>query len=102
MSSERAEVIELVNESRASGVRQSMACEIMGISAKTLQRWKQDGNAQDGRIDAKHEPANKLTAMEKQRLIQTANKPEYADPPPGKIVPKLADKGVYIASESTF
>ena len=102
MSSERAEVIELVNESRASGARQSMACEIMGISAKTLQRWKQDGNAQDGRIDAKHEPANKLTAMEKQRLIQTANKPEYADLPPGKIVPKLADKGVYIASESTF
>ena len=51
MNSERAEVIELVNESRASGVRQSMACEIMGVSAKTLQRWKQDGNAQDGRIE---------------------------------------------------
>jgi len=102
MSNERAEIIELVNESRASGARQFMACEIMGISAKTLQRWKQDGNVQDGRIDAKHEPANKLTAMEKQRVIQTTNKPEYADLPPGKIVPKLADEGVYIASESTF
>jgi transposase InsO family protein len=102
MSSERAEVIELVNESRASGARQTMACEIMGISAKTLQRWKQDGNAQDGRIDAKHEPANKLTVIEKQRIIHAANKPEYANLPPGKIVPKLADKGVYIASESTF
>lgn len=102
MSSERAEIIELVHESRASGACQSMACEIMGISAKTLQRWRQDGNAQDGRIEAKHKPANKLTAMEKQRLIQTANKPEYAALPPGKIVPKLADEGVYIASESTF
>jgi transposase InsO family protein len=101
MSSERAEIIELVNESLASGARQPQACEIIGISNRTLQRWQQD-DTHDGRIDAKHAPANKLTAMERQRIIQTANKPEYADLPPGKIVPKLADKGLYIASESTF
>lgn len=101
MSSERAEIIELVNESLASGARQSQACKIIGISCRTLQRWQQD-NTHDGRIYAKHAPANKLTAMERQRIIRTANKSEYADLPPGKIVPKLADKGVYIASESTF
>ncbi len=102
MSSERAEIIELVNKSRVSGARQSQACEVVGISTKTLQRWKQDGNAHDGRLDAKHAPANKLTVLERQRIIQTANKPEYAALPPSKIVPKLADEGVYIASESTF
>ena len=101
MSTERAEIIKLIDEARMSGARQSNACKIIGISCRTLQRWRQD-DTQDGRIDAKHAPANKLTAMERQRIIQTANKPEYADLPPGKIVPKLADKGAYIASESTF
>ena len=60
MSSERAEIIELVNEALESGARQSQACEIIGISSRTLQRWQQD-DAHDGRIDAKHAPANKLT-----------------------------------------
>lgn len=101
MSTKRAEIIKLIDEARVSGARQSNACKIIGISCRTLQRWRQD-DTHDGRIDAKHAPANKLTAIERQRIIQTANKPEYADLPPGKIVPKLADKGAYIASESTF
>ena len=101
MSTERAEIIKLIDEARLTGARQSQACKIIGISSRTLQRWQQDVT-HDGRIDAKHAPANKLTAIERQRIIQTANKPEYADLPPGKIVPKLADTGVYIASESTF
>ena len=101
MSTERAEIIKLIDEARMSGARQSQACRIIGISCRTLQRWQQD-DTHDGRIDAKHAPANKLTAMERKRIIRTANKSEYADLPPGKIVPKLADEGVYIASESTF
>jgi transposase InsO family protein len=31
-----------------------------------------------------------------------ANEPRFADMPPARIVPMLADEGVYIASESTF
>ena len=101
MIEERAEIMRLVDEARQSGARLSQACKIIGISNRTLQRWRQDGTP-DSRIEAHHAPANKLTAMERQRIVQTANKPEYADLPPSKIVPKLADKGIYIASESTF
>jgi hypothetical protein len=36
MSSERKEIITLVNEACVSGARQSNACECIGISAKTL------------------------------------------------------------------
>jgi hypothetical protein len=43
-----------------------------------------------------------LTEQERDRMIQIANEPEYADLPSNKIVPKLADKGIYIASESSF
>jgi len=102
MNSERAEIIALVNEAHAAGARQSKACECISISAKTFQRWSRPENAEDGRLDAKHEPCNKLTELERQRIIQVANEPEYADLPPSKIVPKLADKGIYLASESSY
>ena len=102
MSAEREAIIDLINEARVSGARQSKACEVIGISTKTLQRWDRPDSRQDGRLDAKHEPYNKLTELECQRIIKVANEPEYTDLPPSKIVPKLADKGIYIASESTF
>ena len=102
MSAEREEIINLINEAREAGAKQSEACEIIGISAKTFQRWSRPGNVYDGRLDAHHEPRNKLTALERQRIMKIANEPAYADLPPNKIVPKLADKGIFIASESSF
>ena len=102
MSSERKEIIALVSEACVSGARQSEACECIGMSAKTLQRWCRPDNVQDGRLDALHDPRNKLTELERQRIIKVANEPEYANLPPSKIVPKLADSGIYIASEATF
>ena len=102
MSQERAEIINLIAHARESGARQSQACEIIGLSAKTFQRWVQPDNLQDGRLEARHEPKNKLTELERQRIIKVANDADYADLPPNKIVPKLADRGQYIASESTF
>jgi putative transposase len=102
MSHERTEIIELIEQARVSGARQSQACNSIGISAKTYQRWAKPDNLQDGRLDAKHEPKNQLTDLERQRIIKVANEPSYADLPPSKMVPLLADEGRYIASESTF
>ncbi len=76
--------------------------EAIGISPKTVQRWAKADNKQDGRLDAKHLPKNKLSELERQRIITVANDTDYANLPPSKIVPKLADEGRYLASESTF
>jgi putative transposase len=102
MSADRQAVITGVNEAMQAGARQSAACAIVGISAKTLQRWEQPDNAQDGRLDALHEPSTKFTQSEREQIIKVANEPEYAALSPSKIVPKLADEGRYIASESSF
>jgi len=102
MTAQRQEIIAIVSEAQAAGARQSKACEIIGISAKTLQRWAHIDNEQDNRLNTQREPANKLTPLERKRIIKIANEPDYADLPPHKIVPSLADKGLYIASESTF
>ena len=102
MRQEREEIIGYVEQARASGARQSRACQAIGISAKTFQRWVKPDNQQDGRLEARHAPKNKLTEFEYQRIIQVANEPAYADLPPSKIVPLLADEGRYLASESSF
>lgn len=102
MSRERKEIIHWIDDAILSGSRQSKACEVIGISAKTLQRWRKPDNIQDGRLERLQEPTNKLTACERQRIINIANTPEYASLSPNKIVPKLADKGLYLGSESTF
>ena len=102
MTAERKHIVELISEALLSGARQSKACEIIGIAPKTLQRWMKDDNEQDRRIDAKHVPKNKLSEIERQRIIKICNMPEYADLSPSKLVPTLADKGIYLASESTI
>ena len=79
-----------------------MACDVIGMSAKTLQRWSLSINDKDGRIEAQHSPQNKLTALERQRILKIANEPEFSHLPASQIVPRLADKGVYIGSESTI
>jgi transposase InsO family protein len=102
MKQDRVDITALIKEAQRMGARQSIACDIIGIHAKTLQRWTQNNSMQDGRIDSTREPSNKLSVLERQRIINIANDPEYAELSPHKIVPKLADKGIYIASESSF
>jgi putative transposase len=48
------------------------------------------------------EPSNKLSQAERESIISIANSEKYDSLPPSQIVPSLADKGHYIASESTF
>ena len=67
-----------------------------------MQRWVKPDNHKDGRKEAGYAPQNKLTELERQRLLKIVNSPEFSSLPPSKIVPKLADRGQYIASESTF
>lgn len=76
----------------------------IGLSVRTLQRWQPEGEIPaDKRPMAKRpEPANKLTGQERQLIIEICNSEEFSSLPPSQIVPILADRGEYIASESSF
>lgn len=102
MLSERKNIMQLIAEACTTGARQHEACRIIGISAKTFQRWTSGKSDEDGRLTASHDPINKLTEIERQRILSIANSNEYRNLPPSQIVPKLADQGIYIASEATF
>jgi len=98
----RTETLNLVKEAVDAGARQSRACEIVGLPARTLQRWRKSPEHGDRRPQRVQSPANQLTELDQERIIKTANCAEYRNLPPCQIVPRLADKGIYIGSESTF
>lgn len=102
--SDRQYYASLVCEATNAGARKELACREIGISIRTLQRWQKDGdiNADQRPTAKREEPSNKLTALERQRIIDVCNQKEYASLPPSQIVPILADKGQYLASESSF
>jgi putative transposase len=94
-----------IEQACADGARLAPACALAGIDAGTLRRWKaDDGLAQgDRRPDADRPvPSHALSEMERARIIEVANEPRFAETPPSRIVPTLADEGIYVASESSF
>ena len=94
-----------IEQACADGARLAPACALAGIDARTLRRWKAgDGLRQgDRRPDADRPvPSHALSEAERARIIAVANEPRFAETPPARIVPALADEGIYIASESSF
>lgn len=79
---------------------QKAACKIIGITERTCQRWQEE--KEDQRRGPVAAPANKLTQDETDQIISISNSAEFKDKSPHQIVPKLADRGNYIASESSF
>ena len=94
-----------IHVAHAAGARLKPACETAGIDVRTLQRWQ----ASDGIIDgdrrpqaARPIPSHALSEAERAQVLAVANEPRFASVPPARIVPMLADEGIYLASESTF
>lgn len=102
---DRHHIAQAVEQAHSQGARLKCACAVAGINARTLQRWQRNGGLQRG--DARPAaprpvPAHALNEAERAQILAVANEPRFADLPPARIVPMLADEGLYIASESSF
>ena len=95
-------ILGLVDEAVEAGACQRGACEVLEVDRRTVQRWKSQEIGDDRRAGPRTSPANKLTTAERKEVVATVNSPEYRDLSVTQIVPRLADKGEYLASESTM
>ncbi len=93
----------------AAGARLAPAGTAIGLTPRTLQRWRQAGAITADARRREHRapaavriPANRLSQAEREALLDVANQPEFAHLCPHQLVPALADQGHYLASESTF
>lgn len=100
--------IELIDWARGQGARESLACDVLGLTCRTLRRWRErlqaSGSLQDrrsigGPVDGL---GHALTEAQRQQILDVCNSSEFQSLPPSQIVPILADRGIYLASESSF
>lgn len=100
---EREKLVTVFNEAVKMGARHCKAAAITGLSLRTLQRWDQPEILQvDQRTLRKSAPSHKLSDAERAKVLIIANSEEFKDRTPHQIVPILAERGEYIASESSF
>ncbi|WP_028573612.1 IS3 family transposase [Desulfonatronovibrio hydrogenovorans] len=95
-------ILTLIDEACSSGARLKKACAITGLSPRTIQRWRSPEKLEDRRKESSQTPANKLSEMERQKILKTINSPAYRNLSPHQIVADLADQETYLASEATM
>jgi len=87
---------------QSAGARLAQACRVVGISARTVERWHHQPNGEDRRHGPHRRPSNALTPAEQAQILNVMSSSRYAHLPPRQLVPCLADEGLYLASESTL
>jgi putative transposase len=103
---QRQLLLPLIDEAVHSGARLHKACAQIGLSTRTVQRWRrpcaQVGDRRVAALRTPSTPPNQLSAAERAAALQVLNSKAFKDLPPSQIVPRLADQGCYVASESTL
>ena len=91
-----------LEEAQTTGARLHPACHVLGISARTIERWRGQPGGDDRRCGPRRRPRNALTPAEETQLLAVMTSAQYGHLPPKQLVPRLADAGTYLASESTM
>jgi len=103
---QRQTLMGLIDQACTDGARRDVACPQVGLSCRSLQRWQRsEPSGGDQRVSGKRRyvrPANKLCEHERQGVMAVLNSEAFKNLPPSQIVPRLADRGVYMASESNM
>lgn len=95
-------ILALIEEAVAAGARFEVVCDTIGLAARTVQRWRDEPDADDGRAGPKTRPRHALTAEERDMIVALATSQKYRNLSVRQIVPLIADEGLYVASESSF
>lgn len=95
-------ILDAIVEAQASGARLAAACRLVGISPRTVERWRARPDGDDGRCGPRHRPSNALSVSEEAQVLSMLTSSRYSGLSPKQLVPHLADNGLYLASESTM
>ena len=93
-------ILNLFDETVKLGVRKEATTETLELDLRTIQRWKK-GNSSDQR-KGPNTSYNELSEEERKMILDLSNSKKFRNLTSNKIVPALAEEGIYIASEKTF
>jgi putative transposase len=95
-------ILGAIAEAEASGARLAAACKLVGVAVRTVERWRARPDGDDQRRGPQHRPPNALSVAEEAKVVAVMTSPRYSGLSPKQVVPRLADEGQYLASESTM
>ena len=95
-------ILAALHEAESAGARLHAACQVIGVSARTIQRWRAHPDRDDRRCGPQHRAGNALTIREEAQVLAVMTSATYGHLSPKQLVPRLADEGRYLASESTM
>ncbi len=95
-------IVELITEAQAAGARLRPACRVVGLSSRTIERWRKSPGLDDQRRGPTRPSGNALTCVEQAQILAVMTSLRYAGMSPKQLVPQLADEGLYLGSESTM
>lgn len=95
-------ILQLIDQATRDGATLKSACDQVGMSIRTHQRWTARPGGGDRRAGPKTEPRNKISRSERKVIMSIVNSEEFRDLPPSQIVPRLATRGQYVCSEATM
>lgn len=95
-------ILATIAEAQGAGARLECACEVAGVTVRTVQRWRSHPGVEDQRSGPRRRPHNALTTAEEAQVVTVLTSERYAGLSPKQLVPQLADEGLYLASESTM
>jgi len=99
---DRLLLLEAVAAAMAAGATQAAACRELGVSVRTVQRYRRAGGGRDGRQHRRGTPPNAFTPVEHAAIAAVLADPLYASMPCEQIVACLADAQGYVASARSF
>ncbi len=103
---QRQTLLNWIKQACQAGARLKPICDVIGMTMRSVQRWLLPEAASGDRRESgkrRHvSPGNKLSPAECEAVMSTLNSEEFKDLPPSQIVPRLADRQTYLASESTM
>jgi transposase-like protein len=70
-------IIEMINVAVRDGASKKSACELLGLAASTVFRWRKSVTGDDLRAGPTTAPSNKLTDAERHTVIETACSEEF-------------------------
>jgi putative transposase len=95
-------ILALLAEAQAAGARLLPACRVVGLSLRTVERWRRVPDGEDARRGPHQQPGNALDAAEEAQVLAVMTSAPFSGLSPKQLVPQLADEGLYLASESTM
>lgn len=95
-------ILAAITEAQTAGARLAPACRVLGVSARTVERWRAQPDVDDRRCGPHRRPHNALSSAEEAQVVTVLTSSRYSGLSPKQLVPRLADEGLYLASESTM